>query len=144
MHEHRAQLRFSDSDAMGHVNHARFASLFEDARIALLRSIAGDQPGITSHGIILARLEIDYIRPMMLDDQPVSVVTRLVAIGRSSFTIDYELRQRGELCARAVSVLVAYDYATARSRPLVGSERSQLEAALEADADVRGASPGPA
>ena len=142
MHEHRAQLRFSDSDAMGHVNHARFASLFEDARIALLRSIAGDQPEITSHGIILARLEIDYIRPMMLDDQPVSVVTRLVRIGRSSFTIDYELRQRGELCARAVSVLVAYDYSAARSRPLEGSERGQLEAALDADADVRGASPG--
>lgn len=143
MHEHRAQLRFSDSDAMGHVNHARFASLFEDARISLLRTIAGDQDGLTSQGIILARLEIDYIRPMMLDDQPVSVFVRVVRIGRSSFTLDYELRQRGELCARAVSVLVAYDYAAARSRPLATAERAQLDAALAADADVRGASPQP-
>jgi acyl-CoA thioester hydrolase len=134
VHEHRAQLRFSDSDAMGHVNHARFASLFEDARIALLRSIARGGLEITSSGIILARLEIDYIRPMSLDDEPVSVLARLVRIGRSSFTIDYELLQRGELCARAVSVLVAYDYAAGRSRPLAGTERDQLEAALETGA----------
>lgn len=131
MHEHRAQLRFSDTDAMGHVNHARFASLFEDARIGLMRSIAGDGPVIAATGMILARLEIDYIRPLMLDDEPISVLSRVVRIGTSSFSIDYEMRQRGELCARGFSVLVAYDYAAGRSRRLDAHERAQLEAALE-------------
>ena len=131
MHEHRAQLRFSDTDAMGHVNHARFASLFEDARIGLMRSIAEDDHVIATNGMILARLEIDYIRPLLLDDQPVSVVSRVVRVGTSSFSIDYEMRQHDQLCARAFSVLVAYDYAAGRSRPLDARELAQLEAALE-------------
>jgi acyl-CoA thioester hydrolase len=132
MYEHRGQLRFSDTDAMGHVNHARFATLFEDARIGLLRSIAGGAEDLPTSGMILARLEIDYVRPLVLDDEPVSVFARVVRIGTSSFSIDYALEQRGAICARGLSVLVAYDYGTARSRQLTPAERAQLEAAREA------------
>jgi acyl-CoA thioester hydrolase len=131
MYEHRAQLRFSDTDAMGHVNHARFATLFEDARIGLLRSIAGPGDDLTSRGVILARLEIDYVRPLALDDEPVLVQARVVRIGTSSFSIDYALEQRGAICARGLSVLVAYDYRAGRSRALAAAERGQLESALE-------------
>jgi acyl-CoA thioester hydrolase len=131
MHEHRAQLRFSDTDAMGHVNHARFATIFEDARISLLRSLAGPGEDLGSRGMILARLEINYVRPLVLDDDPVTVQARVVRIGTSSFSIDYVLEQRGAICARGLSVLVAYDYAAERSRPLSTSERALLESALE-------------
>src|SRR5450759_4481839 len=129
MYEHRAQLRFSATAAMGHINHARFATIFEDARIGLLRHIAGGDDDLAARGIILARLaidylrplmldddlaargiilarlEIDYLRPLMLDDDPVLVRARVVRIGTRSFSIDYELEQRGEVCARGVSVL---------------------------------------
>jgi acyl-CoA thioester hydrolase len=132
MYEHRGQLRFSDTDAMGHVNHARFATLFEDARIGLLRSIAAADQDLPTNGMILARLEIDYVRPLVLDDEPVSVFARVVRVGTSSFSIDYALEQGGAICARGLSVLVAYDYAAARSRRLTEAERAQLEAAREA------------
>lgn len=131
MHIHRAQLRFSDTDALGHVNHARFASLFEDARIALLRSLAGDGPDLLASGVILARLEIDYLRPLLVDAGTVTVRSRVVRVGRSSFAIDYELSQAGNACAHGVSVLVAYDYTGGRSRPLEETERDQLLAVLE-------------
>jgi acyl-CoA thioester hydrolase len=131
MYEHRGQLRFSDTDAMGHVNHARFATLFEDARIGLLRSIAAGGDDLPTNGMILARLEIDYVRPLVLDDEPVSVFARVVRIGTSSFSIDYALEQHGAICARGLSVLVAYDYTTTRSRELTGAEHAQLEAARE-------------
>jgi acyl-CoA thioester hydrolase len=131
MYEHRGQLRFSDTDAMGHVNHARFATLFEDARIGLLRSIAGGGADLPANGMILARLEIDYVRPLVLDDEPVSVFARVVRIGTSSFSIDYALEQRGAICARGLSVLVAYDYTTASSRALTPSEHAQLDSARE-------------
>ena len=134
MYEHRAQLRFSDSDAMGHVNHSRFATLFEDARIGMLSSLAPDGRALPARGMILARLEIDYVRPLMVDPEPVSVFARVVRIGTSSFAIDYELQQHGAICARGLSVLVAYDYRSGRSRPLSAEERRQLEAAMEVPA----------
>ena len=34
-HEHPVQLRWSDPDSLGHVNHARALSLIEDARLAM-------------------------------------------------------------------------------------------------------------
>lgn len=130
MFVHRAQLRFSDTDAMGHVNHARFATLFEDARIALLRSLGGAVEALPTTGMILARLTIDYVRPLFLHDEPVEVRAWVVRIGSSSFVVDYDLTQLGETCARASSVLVAYDYAAAHSRPLSDDERRHLSTAL--------------
>ena len=131
MFVHHAQLRFSDSDAMGHVNHARFATIFEDARIALVRSLAPPGQDLTSRGVILARLEIDYVRPLEVREDPVATTARVVRVGTSSFAIDYTLRQGDAICARGVSVLVAYDYAAARSRPLTDAERTQLQEAME-------------
>ncbi len=130
MYEHRGQLRFSDSDAMGHVNHARFATLFEDARIGMLRHRQGGDDLPTS-GMILARLEIDYVRPLLVDPEPVLVRTSVTTMGTSSFAIDYELVQHGEVCARGHSVLVAYDYGAGRSRPLTDDERARLHELME-------------
>lgn len=131
MYEHHAQLRFSDTDAMGHVNHARFATFFEDARIGLLRGLAPEGADLTSRGVILARLEIDYVRPLAVGPHPVVVRAQVVRIGTSSFAIDHVLEQHGAICARGLSVLVAYDYAAGCSRPLTTTERAQLAAVME-------------
>ena len=48
-HEHPVQLRWSDPDSLGHVNHARALSLIEDARLAMV-----DGPG---GSVILAESE---------------------------------------------------------------------------------------
>jgi len=49
-HEHEVQLRWSDPDSLGHVNHARALSLIEDARLAMQHP----DPARRS-GLILAR-----------------------------------------------------------------------------------------
>ena len=124
---HRAQMRFSDTDMMGHVNHARFLGYLEDARIGLLRSAGARGADLSGGGVILARMEIDYVRPLMLRDEPVEVDVWVERIGTSSVTLGYRLCQDGEVAARAASVLVAYDYSAGRSRPLRDEERAGLE-----------------
>ena len=49
-HEHEVQLRWSDPDMLGHVNHARALSLLEDARLAMQ-----DPDPERRSGLILAR-----------------------------------------------------------------------------------------
>ncbi|MFN2451545.1 MAG: acyl-CoA thioesterase [Candidatus Dormibacteria bacterium] len=119
-------MRFSDTDAMGHVNHARFLSYLEDARIALLAASATDDRGLQVSGVILARLEIDYRRPILLEPAHVSCEVWITGIGTASVEMAYRLRQGAEVAAEASSVLVAYDYAQARSRPLTAAERDGL------------------
>ena len=49
---HLAQVRWSDPDTMGHVNHARYLSYFEDARMALMAT----SPSGESQRVALASL----------------------------------------------------------------------------------------
>ncbi|HLL18512.1 MAG TPA: acyl-CoA thioesterase, partial [Rubrivivax sp.] len=62
-------LRWSDMDAYGHVNNARFLTLFEEARVAMF-FVAARATGTTSfeEGIVIARHEVDYLRPVDYGD----------------------------------------------------------------------------
>ncbi len=116
-HEHPVQLRWSDPDSLGHVNHARALSLIEDARLAMV-----DGPG---GSLILARLEVDYLRQLYyrVGERPcvTSWVTRL---GTRSLSLRQELVQDHQVVIRADVVMVAFDFRTDASRPLVEEERA--------------------
>jgi acyl-CoA thioester hydrolase len=122
-HEHPVQLRWSDPDSLGHVNHARALSLLEDARLAMVGALGG---------AILARLEVDYLRQLYyrVGERPwvTSWVTR---IGTKSLTVRQELVQDDQVAIRADSVLVMFDFATDASRPLTDDERAYWSRYLE-------------
>jgi acyl-CoA thioester hydrolase len=121
---HHVQLRFSDYDAMGHVNNARPLTFIEDARLAFMTSLKTPVTG----GVIVARTEVDYLRPIVPSREPLAVSVDVGDIGRSSFRLVSEIEQDGTVAARASVVMVAYDYGEARSRPLTDDERAGLEA----------------
>lgn len=122
--KHTVPLRFSDTDAMGHVNHARFLSYLEDSRVAFLVQLGEGEA--FAPGLIVARVEIDYVKPIMLAVEPVEVELWVERIGEKSFTIGYEMSHRGEVVARSKSVIVAFDYTLQKSRPLTDADRSAL------------------
>ena len=116
-HEHPVQLRWSDPDSLGHVNHARALSLLEDARLAMVGGSGG--------ALILARLEVHYPRQVYYRVGERPCVTRWVPrLGTKSFTVRQELEQDGEVAIRADVVLVVFDFATDTSRPLTDEERA--------------------
>jgi acyl-CoA thioester hydrolase len=121
---HREHVRFRDLDAMGHVNNAVFATYIEQARIEYLRRL-GLLNGPVYMGMILARLEIDFLAPGDPEGE-VEIGVRPARAGNKSFELDYELRQGDRLIARATTVLVAYDYEQAQSIPLPMQWREQL------------------
>ena len=122
-HEHPVQLRWSDPDSLGHVNHARALSLLEDARLAMVEG-----PG----GAILARLEVDYLRQLYyrVGERP-SVSSWVTRLGSKSVTVRQELVQDGEVVIRADAVLVMFDFAADASRPLTDDERAHWSRYLE-------------
>jgi len=125
--EHELEVRFSDCDPMGHVNNAVYLSYLEAARFAWWRGAFGPS-GLTDHGFIVARVEIDYRRPALPGDR-LTVRLRVDAMGRSSFTVAYEILNTRtlEVVAEARSVQVAYDYSTGRTVPMSDELRAKLE-----------------
>ena len=120
-------VRFRDTDAMGHVNNAVFLTYLEEAR---LHFISGVLPGLIEGGLIMARSECDYVGPITVPAGPVTVSMWVERVGRSSFDLGATVEQAGHLAARARNVIVAYDYATAGSRPLTDSERDTLQSTI--------------
>lgn len=102
------QLRFSDTDRLGHVNNAVYATFAELGRLAFLREL-----GMTDKGLILAHLSIDFLRQVRLEDECV-VFTRVVRVGNTSFELAQTLDANGEPAARFKAVVVCFDYATQR------------------------------
>ena len=128
-HEHLIQLRWSDPDTYGHVNHARALSLLEDPRLA----IAAAAPGVVDGrpDIILARLEVDYLRQLHYRmGERLCVRSWVTRVGTKSFAMRQELLQDDALAIRLDAVLVVFDVATDTSRPLTDEERAYWGAYL--------------
>ncbi len=133
---HPIEVRFRDCDPMGHVNHAVYLSYLEQARFAFWRTVIGAK-GIDETGFILARAECDYRSAATLGD-PLEVRLRVTAIGRSSFTFEYDVvdTAHDRLVASARTVQVTYDYRAQKSVPIPDDLRGKLERAAGRDETV--------
>jgi acyl-CoA thioester hydrolase len=124
-------VRWSDMDLYGHVNNARFLTLYEEARVAMFFTGARAH-GLTSfeEGIVIARHEIDYLRPVDYG-HPVRVEMWISELRASRFTVAYELFDEGVLASRASSVCVPYNLAEGFPRRLTEAERDFLKPYVE-------------
>jgi acyl-CoA thioester hydrolase len=122
-------------DAYGHVNNARFLTLYEEARVALFFTGAR-QMGISSFedGIVIARHEVDYLRPVDYGTGPdgahrtplVRIEMWVEEIRASRFTLGYELFDGEVVASRARSVCVPFNLDSQRPRRLSDAEQDFL------------------
>ncbi|HHS83004.1 MAG TPA: acyl-CoA thioesterase [Devosia sp.] len=117
----RQQLRFADTDAVGHVNNAIFATLFEAARVEFLF-----EPGhpVLSPGtqFVVARIAIDFVGELNWPGN-VHVGSRIARVGNSSFDLFQAMYFQQKCVAVCDSVIVVMDQTTRKSSPL-GAELS--------------------
>lgn len=120
-------LRWSDLDAYGHINNARFLTLYEEARVAMI-FVGAREAGVMSfeEGVVVARHEVDYLRPVDYGD-PVRIELWIDDLKPSRFTVAYELYDGDLLASRAKSVLVPYDIVKQRPRRLSPAEQGYLK-----------------
>jgi acyl-CoA thioester hydrolase len=136
-HRLAVEIRFGDTDAMGHANNARFLTFCESARLAYWEVATGQPVGLPTHGaeesMILADIRVSFRSPAYFGER-LTVETRLGRIGRTSFTLEHRItagespRGHARLVATAEAVQVLYDYGTARPRPIPADVVGRLEA----------------
>lgn len=124
----RIHLRFSDLDAFGHVNNAMYVTYFEVARTHYWEDIV--EWDWEKTGIILARTEIDYIKPIVLQDT-IYCYLRTSRIGNSSFDIEYVLIKEKDgqeiICTTGKTVQVAFDYKTNKPVPIPEEMKKRMD-----------------
>lgn len=114
---HRLEVRFRDCDPLGHVNNAVYLTYLEQTRFAHWRSLWGfgtPQLSPDRPGVILARVECDYKRPVRYGDS-IEIRMRIAELGRTSFRYEYEIVDaEGRTVLTAKTVQVMYDYAAGK------------------------------
>jgi acyl-CoA thioester hydrolase len=123
-------------DGFGHVNNVTFLTYMQEARTAML--FAGEAahraPDLLK-GVVVARHEIDYRRPLEWRPEPIEVEVWVSELKAASFTLRYELidqlNEARLLLAEAMTVLVPFDLAASRPRRLSDGERSFFDGFLE-------------
>jgi acyl-CoA thioester hydrolase len=134
-HRVDVDVRFADTDAMGHVNNAVYLTYCEMARIRYWTDVTGE-PVLPGHegaeSLILAEARITYRAPVF-HGEIVTVETRATRIGRTSFILEHRLTacaRDGDprLVATSESVMVRYDYETERPAVLDATFVSAIEA----------------
>ena len=135
-HRRAVEVRFADTDAMGHVNNAAYLTYCEIARAAYYEAVTGEPLPLGVHGaeegMILAEVRMTYRAPAFYGET-LTVETRVVRIGTSSFSMEHRITAPesrygpARLIATADSVLVSYDYAGERPIPVPDRLRRGIE-----------------
>lgn len=102
---HPIRVRFTETDAMGIAHHASYLPYFEEARVALLRSVGHPYPSVRDEGVDFTVLEVfvRYLRPLRFDDV-VDVHVVVGAITRATFQLGYLVSLDGIAHATGVTV----------------------------------------
>lgn len=116
-------LRFRDLDAFGHVYHAEYLTLLDQARTRWLGEVLGIDP---PEEYVVARLEIDYVSSLVLADRALGAAISLERVGTTSLTLaETSYAPDGRVVARSCTVAVLRDVGSGRPPPLTDTERQR-------------------
>jgi acyl-CoA thioester hydrolase len=136
-YRHPIEVRYVDTDALGHVNNAVYFSYFEAARAGYHAAVTGHPfgtgPDAARLTFVIAEAHITYRVPAFFGE-PLVCEARVSWVSRSSFGLEYRVVSEGgplapaRLVADGGTTQVMYDLERARPTRVP----SELVAAIEA------------
>ena len=125
--EHPVDVRWRDTDALGHVNHAVFLTYLEEGRDAFFMQAFGGEPDY-----VMARIEVNFRAEVRHPQRRVTVRLAVERLGTTSLTTrETILTPEGEVAAEARVVTVRWDPRARKPVPFSETERARLTAVIE-------------
>jgi acyl-CoA thioester hydrolase len=124
--EHQVDVRWRDTDALGHVNHVVFLTYLEEGRDAFYSRMLRSDPIY-----VVVRLEVDMRAEVFYDDRRVTVRVEVERVGTTSLTTrETILKPSQEVAGQARVVTVRWDAQSRTPVPFSQEERERLLSAL--------------
>lgn len=116
--------RFSDTDALGHINNTMVPIWFEGARTPVFKLFTPELD-LKNWPLILAKINVDF-EAQMFYGLDMEVRTFISRIGGSSFDVFQELWQQGKRVASGTAVMVHFDYRAQKTAQIPDNIREIL------------------
>lgn len=109
LHSTPVQIRFNDIDIMAHVNNSVYQNFFDYARTQYFNIVFGQQIEWKVRALILAKITIEYINPIFLDEK-IEVLTKVHTLGNKSLQMIQKIINSETKQIKAINdaVLVSY------------------------------------
>jgi acyl-CoA thioester hydrolase len=122
VYEISVDVRWRDTDALGHVNHVVFLTYLEEGRDAFYSQIIGGDPIY-----VVVRLEVDLRAEVRHQDRQVRVRIEAERVGTTSLvTRETILSASNEVVAEARVVTLRWDATARKPMPFSPDERARL------------------
>ncbi|MEL0633789.1 acyl-CoA thioesterase [Pseudoalteromonas carrageenovora] len=116
--------RFSETDALGHINNTVLPVWFEAARVPIFKFFTPDL-NPQDWKLIIAKIEVSFVGELFYGHE-ITIKTSVEHIGNSSFVLKQEAFQHDKCCAIGKAVMVRYDFAAKTKQALSSQEINAL------------------
>ena len=132
MHEIEVYVRFSETDAAGHVNNTSYFLYFEEARLKFLEQVGIEcNRDFLPSNVILVSTACDYVSQAFAG-QILRITTEVSNVGNKSFKVNHVLTSadKGTVVAKGTAVLVCFNYEEQKTVLIPEEIRAILEQKL--------------
>jgi len=126
--QRRFYVPYHDLDVLNHLNHAAYFPYMETLRCDYYLPLVGPLDP-SRLDIIIAEATCRYLAPVGYGTELVGEVAPARPLGTTSFSLLYRFTIAGAstVAARGRTVVVCYDYAQSRKRPIPDDRRAVME-----------------
>lgn len=127
-HSIPVQLRFNDTDALGHVNNSVYLSFYDLGKTAYFEAIKKGKTPQKEVDIVVAHIDVDFISPVFLTDE-IAVQTRVETIGNKSFSLKQRIidTKNGQEKCVCRTIMVGFDFQNNCTKPISDKWRQSIE-----------------
>ena len=130
-HVYSCPMRWSDMDALRHINNVQFLRFLEDTRVDWIHR-RGPIDRNPTEGLLVVRNEVNYRRQLHYRHTPVPVELWVTRVRAASFEVSYEVVDTDESGTRTVyadakSVLATVDMEEGHPKRISAETRHYLE-----------------
>ncbi|WP_078555412.1 acyl-CoA thioesterase [Bacillus alkalicellulosilyticus] len=126
------KVRFSETDAFGHVNNTKVFAYFEEARIDFFKEIGLFSTTLKDQGsiIVTADLQCNYVKQLFFDER-LKVYVGIKHVGTTSIDLHYMVKnERDEICLTGRGLIVQISKETGKSIPWTDAMKSKLQTSI--------------
>lgn len=120
----RVQPRFSETDALRHINNAVLPVWFEQARTPIFELFI-PKLDVKKWTLILAKIEVEFVKEIFYGTDA-EIRTFIEKIGTSSLVCYQEAWQSEMLVAKGRAVMVHFNHKSKKSMPIPEKIKAQL------------------